>query len=358
MVTHRKIIHIDMDAFYASVEQRDNPRLKGKPVIVGSDPDKRGVVCTCSYEARKFGVRSAMPSRQAAKLCPHGVFLYPRFEAYRQVSQQIREIFYEVTDLVEPLSLDEAYLDVTHNKKGESSATRLAIEIKKRIFKETKLTCSAGVSYNKFLAKVASEYKKPNGLFVIRPEKAKAFLEELPIEDFYGVGKVTKEKMHALGIYNGEDLKQAGIDKLTHYFGRSGVFYYSLALGEDDREVNPYRERKSYGKEVTLEKDLLEKEELLEVLAELSKELWEYLEKKQQHGRTITLKVKYADFTQVTRRRTFNEPLNGANRLLGEAAALLDKTDAGMEPVRLLGIAISNCPPQDDTPRYCQLLLF
>lgn len=345
-----------MDAFYASVEQRDNPRLKGKPVIVGSDPDKRGVVCTCSYEARKFGVRSAMPSRQAAKLCPQGVFIYPRFEAYSQVSQQIREIFYDITDLVEPLSLDEAYLDVTHNKKGEPSATRLAMGIKKRIFKETKLTCSAGVSYNKFLAKVASEYKKPNGLFVIRPEKATAFLDELPIGDFYGVGKVTKEKMHALGIYTGGDLKQAGIEKLTHYFGKSGAFYYFLALGEDDREVNPYRERKSYGKEVTLEKDILEKEDILQVLAELAKELWEYLEKKQQRGRTITLKVKYDDFSQVTRRKTFNEPLEGESRILGEAIALLDKTEAGSQPVRLLGIAISNCPSMEDAPR--QLLLF
>lgn len=352
----RKIIHIDMDAFYASVEQRDNPKLKGKPVIVGSDPDKRGVVCTCSYEARKFGVRSAMPSRQAYKLCPHGIFVYPRFDAYRQASQQIRKIFYEITDLVEPLSLDEAYLDVTHNKKGESSATRLAIEIKKRIFKETGLTCSAGVSYNKFLAKVASEHKKPNGIFVIRPEKATAFLDELPIGDFYGVGKVTKEKMQALGIYTGLDLKQAGIEKLTHYFGKSGAFYYFLALGEDDREVNPYRERKSYGKEVTLEKDLLEKEDIVQVLAAVAKELWEYLEEKQQCGRTITLKVKYDDFSQVTRRRTFNESLEGEGRILGEAVALLDKTEIGTQPVRLLGIAISNCPPADDAPR--QLLLF
>jgi DNA polymerase-4 len=254
----RKIIHIDMDAFYAAIEQRDNPALKGKPVIVGGDPDRRGVVSTCSYEARKFGVRSAMPSRTAMRLCPDAVLLYPRFEAYSKASKQVMSIFAEYTDLIEPLSLDEAFLDVTENKKNIPSATVIAMEIKRKIFEITGLTASAGVSYNKFLAKTASEINKPDGIAVIIPSEAEVFLEKLPIGKFFGIGKVSEKKMISLGITSGLELKATPLDKLVKHFGKNGRFYYDIVRGIDWRPVEPLRERKSYGREITLDEDILD----------------------------------------------------------------------------------------------------
>ena len=243
----RKIIHIDMDAFYASVEQRDFPEYRGKPVVVGGDPNSRSVVSTASYEARKFGIHSAMPTSKAKRLCPHAIFVFPRFSAYKTVSRQINEIFHEFTDLVEPLSLDEAYLDVTENKKGVASATQIAKEIKKRIFEVTELTASAGVAAIKFIAKIASGMNKPNGLTVITPNEAEKFLEELPIGKFYGIGEATEKKMLSLGIKTGKDLKQFTQSELIRHFGKSGSFYYNIVRGDDFREVEPYRTRKSIG---------------------------------------------------------------------------------------------------------------
>ena len=258
----RKIIHIDMDAFFASVEQRDNPEYRGKPISVGG-LGPRGVVAAASYEARKYGVFSAMSSKIARKKCPFLIFVHPRFEAYKKVSDQIGQIFLEYTDLVEPLSLDEAYLDVTHHKKGKPSATLIAKEIKDRIYIETNLTASAGISINKFLAKTASDYRKPNGIFLIKPEDAEAFIEKLPIEKFYGVGKVTAKKMNQLGIFNGLDLKKFSEYDLIRYFGKAGTYYYHIARAVDNRKVEPYRVQKSVGAENTFETDLSEKEDLL-----------------------------------------------------------------------------------------------
>lgn len=338
----RKIIHVDMDAFYASVEQRDRPELRGKPVVVGGPPNSRGVVSTCSYEARKFGIHSAMPSSQAYRLCPHAVFLKPRFEEYKKVSLQVREIFYEYTDLVEPLSLDEAYLDVTQNKKGLMLATEIAKEILREIYRKTGLTASAGVSFNKFLAKVASDINKPNGLTVVTPKMASLFIDRLPIGKFFGVGKVTEQKMHAMGIQTGADLKKVSRDDLVQRFGKSGDYYYSIAHGIDERPVNPHRIRKSIGQERTLSKDTGDRHEMLEKLESLAAGVETYLKKNRTSGRTLTLKVKYYDFKQVTRSITLPGPITEAPVMMQYIAPLLDKTDAGKKKVRLLGVTMSN----------------
>ncbi len=343
----RKIIHVDMDAFYASVEQRDNPRLKGKPVIVGGNPQSRGVVAACSYEARKYGIHSAMASSMAYRLCPHAVFLPPRFDIYRQVSQQIRKIFYEYTDLVEPLSLDEAYLDVTENKKGMKYAADIAREILKRIVQETGLTASAGVSFNKFLSKVASDYRKPNGLTVITPKMADWFIDKLPIRKFYGVGKVTEQKMLGLGIKTGADLKKLPRQGLINLFGKAGSYYYDIAHGLDDRPVNPTWERKSLGQETTLGQDIDDKEEMLKILASLARDVGIYLKKGNLKGRTMTLKVKYYDFKQVTRSITPGEHICEAAVMMEYVPLLLDRTEAGKKKVRLLGLSISNFIDQE-----------
>ena len=288
----RKIIHIDMDAFYASIEQRDNKKLKGKPVIVGGDPHSRGVVATCSYEARKYGIHSAMPSNVAYKRCPYAHFIWPRFDVYHKVSKQIRDIFYRYTDLVEPLSLDEAYLDVTNNKKGIKYATQVAKMIKNDILRETGLTSSAGVSYNKFLAKIASDYNKPNGLKVITPEDKQQFLDMLPINKFHGIGKVTERKLRNLGVNNGYDLRQLSIDKLESIFKNRGYMFYQLARGIDDREVEPYRERKSVGAETTLNNNLdIDDEEVLDILSEICEDVSNRLQYSNKVGKTITLKT-------------------------------------------------------------------
>ena len=344
----RKIIHIDMDAFYASVEQRDRPELKGKPVIVGGDPQSRGVVAACSYEARKFGIHSAMASSTAYKLCPDAVFIRSRFDAYRAVSSHIREIFCEYTDLVEPLSLDEAFLDVTENYMGMPSATLIAQEIKKKIYKRTgKLTASAGVSFNKFIAKVASDMNKPDGITVITPDMADEFIDRLPIRKFFGVGKVTEEKMLSFGIKTGADLKKFKKEKLIQLFGKSGSYFYNIAHGMDDRPVEPNRIRKSIGKETTLLEDIDDTDQMLEILENIAVRLENSLIKREAKGRTITLKMKYFDFQSITRSVTIDEPADSASVIMKYVRPLLSKTEAGEKKVRLLGISISNFDDQE-----------
>jgi DNA polymerase-4 len=337
-----------MDAFYASVEQRDRPELKGKPVIVGGDPQSRGVVAACSYEARKFGIHSAMASSTAYKLCPDAVFIRARFDAYRAVSSQIREIFCEYTDLVEPLSLDEAFLDVTENYMGMTSATLIAREIKQKIYSRTgKLTASAGVSFNKFIAKVASDMNKPDGITVITPDMADEFIDRLPIRKFFGVGKVTEEKMLNLGIKTGADLRKFEKDQLIQLFGKSGSYFYNTAQGNDDRPVEPNRIRKSIGKETTLLEDIDDTDQMLEILEDIADRLENSLIKREAKGRTVTLKIKYFDFQSVTRSITIDEPADSASVIMKYVRPLLSKTEAGTKKVRLLGISISNFGDQE-----------
>lgn len=342
MTSIRKIIHIDMDAFYASVEQRDRPALRGKPVAVGGRPEQRGAVAAASYEARAFGVHSAMPSRTAIQKCPHLIFVKPRFDVYREVSQQIRAIFHRYTDLVEPLSLDEAYLDVTENKQGKPSATLIAEEIRQAIYEDLHLTASAGISINKFLAKMASGMNKPNGLTLIRPEEAETFVETLPIARFYGVGEATAAKMHRLGIQTGADLKQWTEDALVEAFGKVGHFYYRIARGQDDRPVNPNRIRKSIGVETSFFNDLRDRPSILAALEKIAEELKERLDTKQAYGRTLTLKVKYADYHQITRSRTAPEILRDLSSIQQLAEELLEMTEVEQKEVRLLGLTVSN----------------
>ncbi|MCC5935654.1 MAG: DNA polymerase IV [Lunatimonas sp.] len=339
MEATRKIIHVDMDAFYASVEQLDNPELQGKPVAVGGNRE-RGVVAAASYEARKYGVKSAMPSKIALLRCPKLIFVKPRFERYKELSYQIREIFFEYTDLVEPLSLDEAFLDVTENKLSNPSATLIAKEIRKRIKEEIGLNASAGISYNKFLAKVASDLNKPNGQAVITPARAMEFLEKLPIERFYGIGKVTAEKMKNLGIHQGSDLKQYSLDFLTRRFGKSGLHYYEIVRGIHLSPVNPHRDRKSISVENTFEKDLFLPEELEAARLKLAGELLFRMKKNQLRGRTVTLKLKYKDFSQQTRSKSLPRYLLTSEILLF-SEELLHQESLKM-PVRLLGLGVSN----------------
>lgn len=330
-----------MDAFFAAVEQRENPALKGKPVAVGGS-SKRGVVASASYEARKYGVRSAMPSITASRLCPGLVFVKSNFSLYREISNQIREIFAEYTDLIEPLSLDEAYLDVTENKKGLRSAMKIAMEIREKIEKETRLTASAGVSFNKFLAKVASDINKPNGMKVILPEEAEAFIEKLPIKKFFGIGKVTAEKMHRLGIYNGGDMKQWNEIDLVRHFGKAGRYYFKIVRGEDNRKVNPNRIRKSIGAERTFGEDLNTLESMLERLIPIAERVYDYMDKSQNYGRTITLKIKMPDFQVITRSKTFSRELRHRPSYLKAVEELLrENFTEGLES-RLLGVSVSN----------------
>jgi DNA polymerase-4 len=336
----RKIIHIDMDAFYASVEQRDFPELRGKPVIVGS-PEGRGVVLTASYEARKFGVRSAIPGREAKRLCPDGIFVPPRFPVYKEVSQHIREIFLRYTDLVEPLSLDEAYLDVTENKLQIASALQIAQEIKNAIKQEINLTASAGVSVNKFVAKVASGMQKPDGLTFIHPSKIEAFMEQLPVKDFHGIGKVTAEKMNKSGLFTGADLKKLTQEELVKQYGKPGNFYYSIVRGIDNRPVQPDRETKSVSVEDTFAEDVLDLEKMESELDKLSNLLFIRLKRHELFGRTITLKVKYHDFKIISRSKTFPEKINDVSVIIQTSKELLRQTEAGHKKIRLLGIGVS-----------------
>jgi len=343
----RKIIHIDMDAFFASIEQRDYPELKGKPVAVGGS-GKRGVVAAASYEAREYGVHSAMPSAIALRKCPKLIFVKHRFDVYRMVSRQIRDIFLEYTDFVEPLSLDEAYLDVTENKKGLRSATIIAKELKNKIKEATQLTASAGVSINKFLAKVASDQDKPDGLFVITPEKAEDFVEKLPIEKFFGIGKVTAQKMHELGIKNGYDLKQLSLEELVNRFGKVGRYYYNIARAIDLREVNPKRIRKSIGAERTFESDLLEENEILEQTDRMLEILMERIIKAKVKGKTITLKLKFKDFEMLTRSHSLQHYTSDKNEIQMIASDLIKKELPAKKGIRLLGLTLSNLNTEID----------
>ncbi len=328
-----------MDAFFASVEQRDFPELRGKPVVVGGSSE-RGVIAAASYEARQFGVRSAMSSKVALRRCPHLIFQKHRFEVYKEVSRQIREIFYEYTDLVEPLSLDEAFLDVTENKKGIDSATQVAREIKQRIFETTQLTASAGVSVNKFLAKVASDQRKPNGMFIIKPGGVRLFIEQLPIEKFFGVGKKTAEKMHQLDIHKGKDLLRYDLPRLVQYFGKAGQYFYHIARGIDERPVRPHRERKSVGIENTFSKDLVDQQQIQTEINRLKAGLQQRVSKSGKQGKTLTLKVKFDNFEQITRSKTIDEWIT--EKLLNTLSADLVREAPLNRPIRLLGLSISN----------------
>ena len=336
----RKIIHVDMDAFYASVEQHDNPELKGKPVAVGGG-SKRGVVSAASYEARKYGVRSAMSGYLAQKNCPDLIFVRPRFDRYKEVSQQVRTVFFEYTDLVEPLSLDEAYLDVTENKKGNPSATLIAKEIRQKILEKTGLTASAGISINKFIAKVASDYNKPNGQKTVNPEEVLQFLEDLDIRKFYGVGKVTAEKMYKLGIFTGMDLKQKSEAFLEENFGKSGRYYYYVVRGIHTSEVKPERTPKSVGAERTFSENLSSEVFMLERLDNIANELERRLKKSKIAGKTITLKIKYSDFTLQTRSKTLPYFISEKALILETAKELLYQSPM-QSSVRLLGISLAN----------------
>lgn len=351
----RKIIHVDMDAFYASVEQMDNPELKGKPIAVGGNK-KRGVVAAASYEARKFGVRSAMSSKLAALKCPELIFVKPRFERYKEISIQIREIFYDYTDLVEPLSLDEAFLDVTENKLGHPSATLLAQEIRYRIFHEVGLTASAGISINKFTAKIASDINKPNGQKTIPPEEVLIFLNELPIEKFFGVGKVTADKMKKHGIFFGRDLKSFSEAYLTAHFGKSGTHFYNIVRGIQKSEVQPDRIRKSIAAERTFNHDIKEKEFILEKLSGIADELIRRIRKTEITGRTVTLKIKYSDFKVQTRSRTLPDFIENKKALIVVLKELLEQEEL-YSSVRLLGISLSNLNNQEKETIEAQLEL-
>lgn len=340
MTRQRKIIHVDMDAFFASVEQRDHPEYRGKPLIVGGQPDSRGVVAACSYEARQFGIHSAMPCARAYRLCPQAIFVRPRFEAYREVSGQIREIFWRYASEVEPLSLDEAYLDVSYTAEFNGSATLIAQAIKQAIQEETGLTASAGVSYNKFLAKIASDMDKPDGLYVIRPDQGKKFVETLPVGKFHGIGPATETKMKKLGIETGLDLRQKTLAELTDRFGKSGQYYFNIARAIDERPVRSQRIRKSLGKETTFSKDILSVAELTAKLLDLADIVLENLAKQDLKARTVTVKVKYADFQQITRAQTIehNIDIEDLRQLI---PLLLKRTEAGHKPIRLVGLSLS-----------------
>lgn len=342
----RKIIHIDMDAFYASVEQRDFPEMRGKPVVVGGSPHSRGVVCAASYEARKFGIRSAISCYQAYKLCPDAIFTPPRFEVYKSVSKEIRSIFLEYTELVEPLSLDEAYLDVTTNIPNIPLASTIAKEIRKKIWERTSLTCSAGVATNKFLAKMASEKNKPNGLYVVLPGEEISFLDALPLYQFFGIGKKTYEKFRQLGFSNGKDLRLADESFLLKEFGKMGAVFYRMARGIDDREVIPFRDPKSIGVETTFTHDTDDFSYFLLTLETLAKELEVRMLKKNKKGKTLTLKVKFEDFTVKQKSLTSDSVFYLADNLFQQSSNLLanvwkDNFDPPKK-IRLLGLSVTN----------------
>jgi DNA polymerase-4 len=345
----RKIIHIDMDAFFASVEQRDNPALRGKPVVVGGS-GRRGVVAAASYEARKYGIHSAMPTATALARCPHLIVVGSNGQAYQEASQIIQSIFFDYTDMVEPLSLDEAFLDVTFTDTAHHSATLIAKEIKQRIKEETLLTASAGVSYNKFLAKVASDFKKPDGLFVIPPEEALAFLEKLPIDKFHGIGKVSAQRLHDMGIHIGNDLKAINRNDLVSWFGKVGGYYYDIVRGVDNREVIPERQCKSIGAEQTFETDSDDLNELDIRFNKVVDRAWKRIGKHQVSGKTVTLKIKFYDFEVITRSKTLNHYIDDKVSVYNEAKQLLESEYPLKKPVRLLGVTLSNFKDEDHSP--------
>jgi len=351
---YRKIIHVDMDAFYASVAQLDNPELKGKPIAVGGG-GKRGVVAAASYEARKYGVRSAMSGVLARQKCPHLIFVKTDFERYKEISTKIRQIFYEYTDLVEPLSLDEAYLDVTENKKGNPSASLIAQEIRDRIYSELALRASAGISINKFIAKVASDINKPNGQKTINPEEVLLFLEELSVNKFYGVGKVTAAKMNNLGIFNGLDLKKKPLEELTKTFGKSGTYYYNIVRGIHHSTVKPNRIRKSIAAERTFSENISSEVFMLERLHKIAEELERRMIASETKGKTITLKIKYSDFTQQTRSKTVQNFIQKKDEIMQIVKELLYQ-EKFKNSVRLLGISFSNLDTAKKEPVWVQLM--
>jgi len=353
--TYRKIIHVDMDAFYTSVEQMDNPDLRGKPIAVGGNKEQ-GVVAAASYEARKYGIRSATASKIAARKCPDLIFVKPRFSRYKEISKQIREIFNDYTELVEPLSLDEAYLDVTENKKNNPSATLLATEIRERIYMEVRLRASAGISINKFVAKIASDINKPNGQKTIKPNEVEAFLEELPIEKFYGIGKVTTTKMHKLGIFFGKDLKQKSKEFLFQNFNNSGLHYYTIVRGIHDSPVQPHRIRKSIAAEQTYFEGITSEIQMLEKLDKIAEELERRMKKSDSKGKTVTLKIKYRDFKIQTRSKTLGKNVNKKDEFFPVIENLLYQTPL-KDSVRLLGITISNLNSEEQNQMSVQLKL-
>lgn len=340
----RKIIHVDMDAFFASVEQRDCPELRGRPVAVGH-AGARGVVAAASYEARRFGVRSALPSVTALRRCPELVFVPPRFDVYRAVSRQIHAIFADYTDLIQPLSLDEAYLDVTANRRGIATAWATAKEIRARILDDTGLTASAGISYNKFLAKLASDHRKPNGQFAVTPEMGPGWVETLPVARFHGVGPVTARRMHALGIETGADLRACSLAFLAEHFGSSAAWYHAIARAEDDRPVEAHRQRKSSGSEVTLPADTRDADAIEAAVVAEADSVWAWCERAQVFGRTVTVKIKYADFQQITRSRSFALPVDSREGLHRAACALLHSVLPATKGIRLVGVTVSNLEP-------------
>lgn len=345
----RKIIHVDMDAFYASVEERDRPELNGKPVVIAHHPRKtggRGVVTTANYEARKFGIHSAMSSQEAFERCPHAIFISPRMDYYKQVSAQIRSVFHRYTDLIEPLSLDEAYLDVTQNKQNLPSATIIARRIQQEVWKEVHLTCSAGVSYNKFLAKIASDYQKPAGLTVITPPEAQNFLMELPIKKFYGVGTKTAERLKQLGIETGQDLFELSAKFLIDEFGKMGYVLYRKVRGIDNQPVSNERERKSIGKEHTFNPFLVREEQVEEALTVLADEVSKSLARHKMHGRVVVLKIRYDDFETMTRQKSFVEFTSSKEDILLKSLSLWEEHGAMNKEVRLLGITLTQLAPQ------------
>ncbi len=341
----RKIIHVDMDMFYAAVELRDRPELRGKPLVVGGRPDSRSVATTASYEARKFGIHSGMSCAMARRLCPHCLFIPPDFRKYRRVSEQIHAIFREYTDQVESVSLDEAYLDVTRNKKNEASATRLAREIKRRIFAATGLTASAGVAASMFVAKIASDARKPDGLCVVRPEQVLDFIRPLPVLKIPGIGRVTDAQLAKLGIRTVADLEKCSLGFLQEQFGKSGRYFFDIARGIDERPVTPWRERLSYGAEETFASDIVKKGPLLDFLRDCAGRVFIELQEEGKLARTVTLKIKYADFQLVTRRQTSADFLSSPEDVFRAACALLERTEAGTRPVRLAGISLANFNP-------------
>lgn len=345
-----------MDAFFASVEQLDNPDLRGRPVAVGGSSE-RGVVAAASYEARKFGVRSAMSSQVAKRKCPNLIFVKHRFDRYKEISNQVREIFFEYTDLVEPLSLDEAYLDVTYAKKGKPSATLIAKEIKQGIFEETGLTASAGVSYNKFLAKVASDVNKPNGIFVVMPAQAQEFIDKLEVRKFFGIGKVTAEKLNKMGVWRGEDLKQFERLELTRLFGKAGNYYYDICRGVDNREVQPSRERKSVGAENTFSRDLFYAEELETEILHIIDKVWTRAEHLNVKAKTLTLKFKYADFEQHTRSKTISTYFDSKSSFIIESKKLMKIEGGFVKGIRLLGLTLSNFINETGEKQPVQLII-
>ena len=354
----RKIIHIDMDAFFASVEQRDNPELRGRPVIVGGQPGRRGVVAAASYEARKFGIRSAMASSQAAKLCPQAVFVQPNFPAYKVVSEQIHSVFKKYTEVIEPLSIDEAFLDVSGQSHCEGSASLMAEAIREEIRLLTGLTASAGVSYNKFLAKIASDMNKPDGMYIIRPEQGEGFVAQLPVGKFYGVGKATEAKMQRLGIHTGADLRSHSLSWLGARLGKSAEYYYSIARGIDHRPVRTHRKRKSLGAETTFQQDLQDPAAMLESLQQRLTKVVGQVQERQLLARTITVKVKFSDFTQVTRSHSVEHASQEESLFADYLLPLLQSTQSGQKSVRLLGVTLSGFEREQQNVSAKQLDLF